>query len=62
MAFFFADMSSTAFIEPGRVLNFVEKAIGRRITNAITVGYFLNNYGNEVCNPNAFPHDLFAWS
>lgn len=55
-------MSSTAFIEPGRVLNFVEKAIGRRITNAITVGYFLNNYGNEVCNPNAFPHDLFAWS
>lgn len=42
------DMSSTAFIEPGRVLNFVEKAIGRRITNAITVGYFLNNYGNEL--------------
>uniref|UniRef100_A0A0E0LKF1 Piwi domain-containing protein n=1 Tax=Oryza punctata TaxID=4537 RepID=A0A0E0LKF1_ORYPU len=42
------DMSSTAFIEPGRVLNFVEKAIGHRITNAVTVGYFLNNYGNEL--------------
>ncbi|KAF0908629.1 hypothetical protein E2562_026848 [Oryza meyeriana var. granulata] len=42
------DMSSTCFVEPLPVVNFVKTAIGKPITDAVNVEDFLNNYGNEL--------------